>query len=350
LLRRRSAGNLPAVDAVDLHALDEATLASLAVFEARLWAEHAPAEPPLTEEEGRWLATRGHANSRTVAWIEWDSPCGAAQGVAKLELPTVDNRHLAIVDLRVVPEHRGRGIGEALLRAAVEGAAADGRTTLLGRTWDLVPAGARFAAAHGAVAGLVVRRSELDLSRLDRELMGAWLDVAPAVRERYELVEVTGPYPLEQYDAIADVQAEMDTAPHDDLDVEEQVHDADWVAQREAQQAAAPGDRWTTFVRDRSTGRFVGFTQLFFYDNWPGHVDQGNTGVLPEHRGHGLGRWCKAAMIERLWRERPDARRIWTTNAFSNAPMLAINDAMGFEVIATQTTWQVGVEALRRRR
>ena len=141
----------------------------------------------------------------------------------------------------------------------------------------------------------------------------------------------------------------MNTMPHDDLDVEDQVRDADWVAQREQQQAQSPGDRWTIFARERATQRLVGYTQVFFYEDWPGHVDQGDTGVHPGHRGHGLGRWLKAAMIDRIFREKPESFRIRTHNAFSNAPMLAINNELGFVVTAKQTVWEADVEEVLRR-
>lgn len=155
-----------------------------------------------------------------------------------------------------------------------------------------------------------------------------------------------GAYPPDQYEAIAEVEEVMNTAPHDDLALEAEVRDADWVAQREREFANTPGDRWTIFVRERATGRLVGYTQVFLYPDWPGHVDQGNTGVHPDHRGHGLGRWLKAAMIDHVLRERPDSFRVRTTNAFSNAPMLAINDAMGFVVTAAATAWEASVEGV----
>ena len=158
-----------------------------------------------------------------------------------------------------------------------------------------------------------------------------------------------GAYPTDQYAAIAEVEAVMNTMPRDDLDVEDQVRDADWVAQREQQQAQSPGERWTIFARERATQRLVGYTQVFFYDDWPGHVDQGDTGVHPDDRGHGLGRWLKAAMIDRIFREKPESFRIRTHNAFSNAPMLAINNELGFVVTAKQSVWEAAVDEVLRR-
>jgi RimJ/RimL family protein N-acetyltransferase len=265
-------------------------------------------------------------------------------GAAALSLPLADNHHLGTVELRVAPRYRRRHIGLTLLGAVATRAKAEHRRVLTGFSWDIVAAGELFAHAVGGEEKQVVRRSDLDLRALDRDLVGRWLDVPAGVRERYELWTVVGAYPTDQYAAIAEAEAVMNTMPHDDLEMEDAVVDAGWVAQRERQQAESPGERWTIFARERATQRLVGYTQVFFYEDWPGHVDQGNTGVHPDHRGHGLGRWLKAAMIDRIFREKPESFRVRTHNAFSNAPMLAINNELGFVVTAKQTVWEADVD------
>ena len=53
-------------------------------------------------------------------------------------------------------------------------------------------------------------------------------------------------------------------------------------------------------------------------------------------------------MLERIRHERPQVQRVLTGNAYSNEPMLAINNALGFKLISTRTEWQADVAALRR--
>ena len=54
-------------------------------------------------------------------------------------------------------------------------------------------------------------------------------------------------------------------------------------------------------------------------------------------------------MLDRLRQERPVVERVRTGNAFSNAPMLAINDRLGFEVIFATTDCQADVHDVRAR-
>jgi hypothetical protein len=54
-------------------------------------------------------------------------------------------------------------------------------------------------------------------------------------------------------------------------------------------------------------------------------------------------------MIERSFDEKPESFRMRTQNAFSNAPMLAINKELGFAVTATQTAWEADVDEVLRR-
>ena len=52
----------------------------------------------------------------------------------------------------------------------------------------------------------------------------------------------------------------------------------------------------------------------------------------------------KAAMIDKIRRDRPQVRRIRTDNAGSNAPMLKINRELGFKLYKSSTVWQVELD------
>jgi mycothiol synthase len=105
--------------------------------------------------------------------------------------------------------------------------------------------------------------------------------------------------------------------------------------------------RWTIFVRDCG-GRCVGGTEVTF-EPWDATVAlQQNTAIGEAHRGRGLAKWVKASMLDRIRRERPEVERLRTSNAFSNAPMLAISNLLGFKIIEARTEWQGQTADLRR--
>lgn len=84
-------------------------------------------------------------------------------------------------------------------------------------------------------------------------------------------------------------------------------------------------------------------TQVGWQARDPRIAEQHDTAVLDAHRGHGLRGWLVATMLERLHRERPVARVVRTGHADANAPMLAINEALGCRIARATTVWQLDV-------
>ena len=69
-------------------------------------------------------------------------------------------------------------------------------------------------------------------------------------------------------------------------------------------------------------------------------VDQDDTIVLVEYRGHRLGMLLKAANLAQLERLRPGHPSIVTYNAEENRHMLAVNEALGFEPFVYEGAWR----------
>jgi hypothetical protein len=67
---------------------------------------------------------------------------------------------------------------------------------------------------------------------------------------------------------------------------------------------------------------------------------QGDTLALAEHRGHRLGTPVKVGNLRRLAEVSPATTCVSTWNADENAPMIALNEALGCEVRAVNRTWE----------
>jgi RimJ/RimL family protein N-acetyltransferase len=88
-------------------------------------------------------------------------------------------------------------------------------------------------------------------------------------------------------------------------------------------------------------GNVVGVTEVEIYPGQPELVVQQDTVVVPAHRGHGLGRALKAAMMRWLLTERPGIGQVVTNTAAANRHMIQVNDQIGY----TTTRIMVDVEA-----
>jgi mycothiol synthase len=255
-----------------------------------------------------------------------------------------DNQHIVNLDLGVLPAYRRRGIAAALLERAVHVADDLGRTLLAAQSVDLVLDGEHFARRAGAYLGMSQGMNRLVLADVDRDRVRRWVEQGPVRAEGYSLVAADGRYPDELVEQIVDLSAVMNTAPREDLDMEDERptvrHSREW----EETNLPLGIERWYLAARHDATGGLVGWTEVGWWPTFPTTVWQWGTGVRPEHRGHAIGKWLKAVMLQRILDERPQAIDIRTTNADSNDAMLGINHALGFSKYHTNLWWQLRVD------
>ena len=88
------------------------------------------------------------------------------------------------------------------------------------------------------------------------------------------------------------------TSPRDGLNLEDQHFTPERLRVSEQSMEIQGTQRWTVYVRDCKTGSFFGYSEMIFDPEQPHLIFQDATGVQPEFRGRGLGRWLKAAMLE----------------------------------------------------
>jgi GNAT superfamily N-acetyltransferase len=332
---------------IDYRSLTDEHIVALNAFENAMAAESNPEDPPTPLEVTRAIVTN-HPDVLVIREFWAREPDGAIAAMGWAWWKDVEeNRHVAWARVDVRPDRRGRGLAKPLLRKVVDEVAADGRTSIVCWTTDRVPAGEVFARRVGAEPGSAVHTNRLLLADLDREMVRRWVDEGPARASDYELLMLDGPYPDDLIEEICGVYDIMNTAPRDDLEIEDERHTVEEMRQREQQGVAAGTSRWSLFARHVPTGRLVGLTVVYWNPAEPDTVYQGDTGVHPDHRGHALGKWLKAEMLERVLRELPDAVDVRTGNADSNDAMLGINNALGFRPYIAQMNWQVPVERVQ---
>ena len=254
-------------------------------------------------------------------------------------LPTRDNLAAALVGGYVVPDHRGKGVGSALYDHLEGVAAAAGRTRFFtgGPESD---AGRGFAESRGYAVASVGMTRRVDLGEVSAAAVQAAYDEAEAHARDYELVRIAGSLPTELMDAYVDAVTAINDAPLDDLDVDDEVYDADRVRAYEQTQLLSGHRLYRVLARHRETGTVAGHTVVAVETERPHLGDQHDTTVVGAHRGHRLGLLLKADMMRWLRDVEPDLRTITTQNAASNAHMIAVNERLGYRVMGRSTEYQ----------
>jgi GNAT superfamily N-acetyltransferase/RimJ/RimL family protein N-acetyltransferase len=322
----------PATDAGLVRACHEIRLACTPVDEPGM---------PLPSYRGfaSWM-TFGWTEDPAEAWLARDSN-GEACGWYLLTLHERENRHAAHLKPEIAVARRRRGLGTALINHAAERARLAGRRLLTGESMD-GSAGEPFALAIGAKRGLAEINRVLRPGSVPAGRLAELREVAAPHASGYSLLSWEGPAPEDRLAGLAAVYAAIADAPHGSQE-EPQIWDADRVRQSNVRVAAQGLRLYTVAAQQDATGELAAFTQLGVDPAIPEWGWQEITVVARPHRGHRLGLLVKIAMLDSLAEREPQLTHIITGNGDGNEHMIAINEALGFEVLSHWTGWELDI-------
>lgn len=337
------------ISVLDVDPLGDALAGWHAVVAASLQASRPDdVVPPLAETRAAALAglpERDPSELVTVLLaVDGDHPAGAA----RVDVPQRDNHHLVYVDLHVAPDSRRRGVGTRLLDEVATRARAMGRT-LLTTDLDEPPAlagsspGRAFLGRHGFECALTEVRRDLAVPVPPGRLATLEERTRPH-SAGYRVVTWRHECPDDLVDSRAELGRVMSVdVPLGSLDWQEEAWDAARVREREQVVREQGRALLVAAAVHEETGQLVAFTELAVRPAEPRLVDQWETLVLGPHRGHRLGLLVKVAALRLLAEQYPDARTIATCNADVNAPMIAVNEALGFVPNGASSSWQLSL-------
>lgn len=290
------------------------------------------------------------ARDTNAGWVELhvahddkDTPVGSLL----VHFTTEEDLDVAdIWQLVVHPDHRRRGYGKAILDHAEQVARRHGRSRFIAATEHPVAIagddpGESFAAGAGFELGMKTARRCLKLPS-DNELLDRLeAEARPHAEGLYEIRCWTGPCPDEFVKDRAELASNMSTdAPMGDLDKEKEEWSVERLRKFEVLTELMDRDAFCAGAIETSTGALVGFTQVAVPRQRLEVGWQYDTIVSGAHRGHRLGVLLKIANLRAVEAASPNTTRVFTFNADDNAPMIRVNEEMGFEVAANCRVWQ----------
>ncbi len=263
----------------------------------------------------------------------------AVVGLGQIGCSEWDNLDLAWLDLKVLPEHRRRGHGTALLDALLAEVTTMGRHLVGSNAWDGTPGNA-FATAHGFAHRAQDVKRRMHVSEVPIGEVRRLRDEAADVAASYELVRLAGRTPDDLLDAVVGLTAAINDAPLDDLEMEDEEFSPARIRTYEDAVIASDWRFYRLVARHRESGELAGHTVVAVDGDAPGRSEQHDTSVVGEHRGHRLGLLLKAEMVLWLAEVEPQVETIDTWNAESNSHMIDVNERLGYRVLGRELQYQ----------
>ncbi len=240
----------------------------------------------------------------------------AVVGYGNIYLPTPgDEAPRVRITVQVPPEHRGRGIGSALADQICAAAADAGAHKLLVVVAD-EDASKEFAIRRGFVIGRRMTHAQAELSAVPE---------APPVPDDLRLVDYADVDPHRLWEAYAAV-ADGDPSGLSHSPAYDEWLAMDWAdpdLRQDLSAALLAGDQVVSFVTTTA-------------DPERGVIWSNLTGTIPAYRGRGLAKVVKAAALTRS--REAGFHLAFTGNDAGNAPMLAVNEWLGYRPTAAAWT------------
>ena len=285
--------------------------------------------------------------------------CGIYEAPIEDGSSALDDGTVAWLSVEVRPAFRRRGVGGALYRRLAELAERDHRPILQAEVLHAAAPGARIDAPTGfgsvprdtpETRFLLRRGYRLEqverVSRLTLPLppavIAAHLAAARAdAGTDYRTLVWEGPTDERWLSDLAHLHERMSTdAPSAGLEIPAEHWDAERMRTAEELERSGPRTLLHAVIEHAPSGRLVAFNELSVPAEPDRAVEQRDTLVLREHRGHRLGMLVKGANLLQLEATHPGHRSVTTFNAEENRHMLAVNEALGFFGIGYAAGWR----------
>jgi GNAT superfamily N-acetyltransferase len=254
-----------------------------------------------------------------------------------------DNKHIGRFHIELLPEYRQKGIGTMILKELVKEAEKKQLVILITDVFE--DSGKVFLKSIGAKNALANVENRLYLKETPWKLVNEWNNIGAKIDSQIEFFFTVPEDIIEDY---AKIFTEVENqAPIDDLEFKGMIFSKELLREREENEKKK-GNIMLTAITKEDNGDISGLTEVTYNPHKSTLIYQSLTGVKDKYRGKGLGKWLKAAMLLRIREDFPEVKIVITGNANSNAPMLSINDRLGFKVHKERMSSQISTEEVQK--
>lgn len=257
-----------------------------------------------------------------------------------------DQKHMGLAIPFILPDHRRQGFGRFLLEKATNVFRERGLTLIQGDTSS--DAGRAFAENFGATVAIETRINRLYCKDIDWDLIEGWCDECSKGNPNVKIEMFEGLPDEADIESFAHLMTEVaNQQPFEELEGVEMAITPEKMRKIHEQEQER-GDIHITRITREADGAISGVTEIIYNPQRPHLIRQDLTGVQENYRGRGLGKWLKADMLLYIREQYSDVEYIDTGNATSNAPMLSINERMGFKLHRHNTFYKLQIEEVMK--
>ncbi|MFX0116808.1 MAG: GNAT family N-acetyltransferase [Candidatus Hodarchaeota archaeon] len=256
------------------------------------------------------------------------------------------NKHTSLIlNFELLDAFRRKGIGRKLLGKVAELAKEHNKSLIIG--WTTEADGKAFIRAIEAEEGLIEIDLRLSIDRLDWDLVEQWVRQG-SERSPYSELTIYQTIPDDIIEPFCQLFTEIrNQEPRGGLHYEDEVHTPGERRKWEAYFADIGATLLTAIIKEPNDD-LSGFTGMIYLPSKKTRIDQVTTGVREQYRGTGKAKWLIAAMLLKIREDFSQVAVVRTETANINAPMIAINNQLGFKSYKETLYAQITLKALEK--
>ena len=244
--------------------------------------------------------------------------------------------------INVLPDYRRQGLGSSIFKQILDHARSIGLSKLICRTHHQY--GEEFMTSRGGKVVAKESTRTLLMTNVDWSLVNDWIATGKTRNPSLSLV-FSRHVDDSMIPGLATVSLEIDrdlmSLNANQIDISYEFEVEEW-KRRQAEATSPNQSRIFLFVHD-GCGEIVGYSNVSIQNSDLTFARQGMTAVKKDCRGAGIGKLLKAAMLRFIKDNHPKIVKVSTGNNDLNAPIVAINEKLGFTKGVCWTNFELEV-------